>query len=50
MTLFGRIVSIYAGLLNAQTDYRPGYVIKTTGDTIHGEILYKGRFVYGQYL
>ena len=30
------------GILNAQTDFRPGYVIKNTGDTIYGQIDYRG--------
>lgn len=30
------------GLLNAQTDFRPGYVISLNGDTISGEIDYRG--------
>lgn len=30
------------GLLYAQTDFRPGYVIKATGDTLYGEIDYRG--------
>ena len=29
------------GILNAQTDFRPGYIINSTGDTIYGEIDYR---------
>lgn len=29
-------------ILNAQTDFRPGYIIKTSGDTIFGQIDYRG--------
>ncbi len=31
-----------AHLLNAQTDFRPGYIIKTLGDTAFGQIDYRG--------
>ncbi len=30
------------GLLKAQTDFRPGYIIKISGDTLLGEIDYRG--------
>jgi hypothetical protein len=30
------------GVLYSQTDFRPGYIIKTNGDTIIGEIDYRG--------
>ncbi len=30
------------GILYAQTDFRPGYIIKTIGDTIFGQIDYRG--------
>lgn len=33
---------ILPGVLNAQTDFRPGYVIKAVGDTLYGEIDYRG--------
>jgi hypothetical protein len=29
-------------LLQAQTDFRPGYVIKTEGDTLWGSVDYRG--------
>ncbi len=29
-------------VLNAQTDFRPGYIIKNSSDTIYGEIDYRG--------
>ena len=38
--LLGLLIS--NGILNAQTDFRPGYIIKTTGDTIFGQIDYRG--------
>jgi hypothetical protein len=31
-----------AGLINAQTYFRPGYVIKTGNDTVFGEVDYRG--------
>ncbi|WP_016775860.1 hypothetical protein [Anaerophaga thermohalophila] len=40
LILFGLLFSI--GLLNAQTDFRPGYIIKNTGDTLNGDIDYRG--------
>ncbi len=39
LVLLGILVS--TGILNAQTDFRPGYIIKTTGDTIFGQIDYR---------
>ena len=30
------------GILYAQTDFRPGYIINSTGDTLYGEIDYRG--------
>jgi hypothetical protein len=35
-------------LLNGQTDFQPGYVIKTTGDTLIGEIDYRGDILMGK--
>lgn len=29
-------------LLHAQTDFRPGYIIKNSGDTLYGEVDYRG--------
>ncbi len=40
LILFGFL--ILTGLLNAQTDFRPGYIINTTSDTLYGEIDYRG--------
>ncbi|MCF8299285.1 MAG: hypothetical protein K9J13_17180 [Saprospiraceae bacterium] len=31
-----------SGVINAQTDFRPGYIIKLEGDTVFGEIDYRG--------
>ncbi len=39
LLLFGLLV--LAGFLNAQTDYRPGYIISTHGDTLFGELDYR---------
>jgi len=35
------------GLLNAQTDFRPGYIIQLNGDTLTGEIDYRGDLLMG---
>lgn len=40
LLLFGLLFT--TGILNAQTDFRPGYIINSTGDTIYGEIDYRG--------
>ena len=40
LILFGLFLSI--GFLNAQNDFRPGYIIINTGDTLYGEIDYRG--------
>lgn len=37
-----------SGLINAQTNFRPGYVIKTIGDTLIGEIDYRGDYLMGE--
>jgi hypothetical protein len=36
------------GLLNAQTDFRPGYIILPSGDTIAGKIDYRGDILMGR--
>lgn len=36
------------GLLYAQTDFRPGYVITNSNDTLYGEIDYRGDLLMGQ--
>ena len=36
-----------ASILNAQTDFRPGYVIGFSGDTLYGEIDYRGDLLMG---
>ncbi len=43
LVLFGLLLS--CGVLNAQTDFRPGYIIKTIGDTIFGQIDYRGDII-----
>lgn len=40
LILSGLLLS--TGILNAQTDFRSGYIIKMTGDTIFGQIDYRG--------
>ena len=35
-------------LLNAQTDFRPGYVVTNSNDTLYGEIDYRGDKLMGQ--
>lgn len=40
LILLGLLIS--NGILQAQTDFRPGYIVKTTGDTIFGQIDYRG--------
>lgn len=41
-----RLISItfllFTGIVNAQTDFRPGYIISNDGDTLYGEIDYRG--------
>jgi hypothetical protein len=47
-------VLLFAGLffttvlINAQTDFRPGYVVRTNGDTLIGEIDYRGDTFMGK--
>ena len=36
------VLFISSGLLNAQTDFRSGYIIRALGDTAYGEIDYRG--------
>lgn len=43
LILLGLLIS--NGILNAQTDFRPGYVINTIGDTIFGQIDYRGDLI-----
>lgn len=40
LILLGLLLSIK--VLNAQTDFRPGYILKISGDTLFGEIDYRG--------
>ncbi len=40
LILLGLLIS--NGILNAQSDFRPGYVINTIGDTIFGQIKHLG--------
>lgn len=43
--VFGLLFS--CGILNAQNDYRNGYIIDYKGDTLHGQIDYRSDFVMG---
>ena len=43
LILFGLL--ILTGILNAQTDFRSGYIVKAVGDTICGQIDYRGDFL-----
>ena len=45
LILVGFLIS--TGILRAQTDFKPGYIIKNTGDTIFGEIDYRGDILMG---
>ncbi len=40
LLLLGLIFS--TGILHAQTDFRPGYIINNSGDTLYGQIDYRG--------
>lgn len=48
LKLFFLTFLISTGFLHAQPDYRPGYVIENTGDTIYGEIDYRGDWISGR--
>lgn len=39
---------LITGILSAQIDFRPGYIITTVGDTLHGEIDYRGDMLMGK--
>ena len=36
------LLCLIVGLLNAQTNFKPGYIIKVSGDTTFGEIDSRG--------
>ena len=44
--LFGFLLLI--GTLNAQTDFKPGFIIENSGDTLLGEIDYRGDLLMGR--
>ena len=44
--LFGLLFAI--GSLHAQTDFRPGYVINMNGDTLQGDIDYRGDLIMSE--
>ncbi|MFW5658286.1 MAG: hypothetical protein ACOCYF_02455, partial [Bacteroidota bacterium] len=46
LILFGILLS--TGVLHAQTDFRPGYIIQNAGDTVYGEIDYRGDLLMGR--
>jgi hypothetical protein len=41
------IILFFACGLKAQTDFRPGYVITLSGDTVYGQIDYRGDYTMG---
>jgi len=45
LILLGSLV--LATMLSAQTDFRPGYIIKSSGDTLYGNIDYRGDLIMG---
>lgn len=42
------VVIVTTGILHAQKDFKPGYIITNTGDTVHGEIDYRGDYLMNQ--
>ena len=42
LILIGLLVILSGGILYAQTDFRPGYIVKDSGDTLYGSIDYRG--------
>jgi len=51
MKLFCLILLVFLftdRLINAQTDFKPGYIIKNSGDTLYGEIDYRGDRLMGR--
>jgi hypothetical protein len=46
--LFFLIILFFVELLQAQTDFKPGYVISIDGDTLYGEIDYRGDILMGE--
>lgn len=42
------VLLISTGIIEAQTDFRPGYVIRKSGDTIFGQIDYRGDLLMGR--
>lgn len=45
--LIASALLICVQIVSAQTDYRPGYIILNSGDTIHGQIDYRGDLLMG---
>lgn len=45
LILLGLLIS--TGLLKAQSDFRPGYIIQNSGDTLYGQIDYRGDLLMG---
>jgi hypothetical protein len=41
-------LSLIACLIQAQTNFKPGYIIKTNNDTVYGEIDYRGDLLMGE--
>ncbi len=46
LILFGFFIT--TKIVNAQTDFRPGYIVKNSGDTIFGKIEYRSDLLMGQ--
>jgi hypothetical protein len=47
-TLLFLFLSFASGLLVAQSNFKPGYIITTTSDTVYGTIDYRGDLIMGQ--
>ena len=46
-TLFAVTLLFSSAFLNAQTDFKPAYIIELSGDTLWGEIDYRGDLLKG---
>ena len=51
MKLKGLLLLVFlssTGLVRAQSNFKPGYIIKNPGDTIYGQIDYRGDLIMGR--
>jgi hypothetical protein len=48
ISMFSLILIVTVRILVAQTDFRPGYVLKAGGDSLFGEIDYRGDILAGE--